>query len=142
MVGNHDFRPAFQKVFPEASADAHGFIQATIDIDPHYRLVLLDTLNGPPRRGVEPHAGYLCARRLDRFRIRIQGHSAPFREELLSEGVTLLTDDGQGEWRVAVPAGWTNIAFFKLAAIHEVVIRSLVPDDETLEELFLRTVGA
>jgi Icc protein len=65
MVGNHDFRPAFQKVFPEASADAHGFIQATIDIDPHYRLVLLDTLNGPPRRGVEPHAGYLCARRLD-----------------------------------------------------------------------------
>jgi len=83
----------------------------------------------------------LCARRLDRYRIRIQGNAAPFREELLSEGVKLLADNGQGEWRVAVPNGWTNIAFFKLAAIHNVVIRSLVPDDETLEELFLRTVG-
>jgi len=83
----------------------------------------------------------LCARRLDRYRIRVQGDSGTFRDELLSEGVTLLADNGQGEWRVAVPAGWTNIAFFKLAAINEVVIRSLVPDDETLEELFLRTVG-
>jgi ABC-2 type transport system ATP-binding protein len=83
----------------------------------------------------------LCARRLDRYRIRVQGNPAPFRDELLSEGVTLLADDGQGDWRVAVPGGWTNMAFFKLAALHEVVIRSLVPDDETLEELFLRTVG-
>jgi len=84
----------------------------------------------------------LCARRLDRYRLRVQGNPAPFRQELLSEGVTLLADNGQGEWRVAVPGGWTNMAFFKLAAIHNVVIRSLVPDDETLEELFLRTVGA
>jgi ABC-2 type transport system ATP-binding protein len=84
----------------------------------------------------------LCARRLDRYRIRVQGDPAAFREELLSEGVKLLADNGQGEWRVAVPTGWTNIAFFKLAAIHEVVIRSLIPDDETLEELFLRTVSA
>src|SRR5262245_48694101 len=83
----------------------------------------------------------LCARRLDRYRIRVQGEPAAFRDELLSEGVKLLADNGHGEWRVAVPTGWTNIAFFKLAAIHEVVIRSLVPDDETLEELFLRTVG-
>ena len=83
----------------------------------------------------------LCARRLDRYRLRVQGNPTPFRNELKSEGVKLLADDGQGEWRVAVPCGWTNIAFFKLAAIHEVVIRSLVPDDETLEELFLRTVG-
>lgn len=83
----------------------------------------------------------LCARRLDRYRVRVQGDANPFREDLLSEGVTLLADNGQGDWRVAVPAGWTNIAFFKLAAIHDVTIRSLVPDDETLEELFLRTVG-
>jgi ABC-2 type transport system ATP-binding protein len=83
----------------------------------------------------------LCARRLDRYRIRVQGNPASFREDLLSEGVKLLTDNGQGDWRIAVPGGWTNIAFFQLAALHEVVIRSLVPDDETLEELFLRTVG-
>jgi ABC-2 type transport system ATP-binding protein len=83
----------------------------------------------------------LCARRLDRYRIRVQGNASLFQEDLASEGVTLLADNGQGDWRVAVPAGWTNIAFFKLAAIHDVTIRSLVPDDETLEELFLRTVA-
>jgi ABC-2 type transport system ATP-binding protein len=89
----------------------------------------------------EGSVGELCARRLDRYRIRVQGKSEPYRDELVSEGVKLLADNGQGEWRVAVPGGWTNIAFFKLAAVHDVVVRSLVPDDETLEELFLRTVG-
>ena len=33
----------------------------------------------------------------------------------------MLADNGQGEWRVAVPSGWTNLAFFKLAAINDVV---------------------
>jgi ABC-2 type transport system ATP-binding protein len=84
----------------------------------------------------------LCARRQDRYRVRVQGESLEvFRGELLSEGVTILSDNGHGEWRVAVPAGWTNIAFFKLADIHGVVVRSLVRDDETLEELFLRAVA-
>jgi ABC-2 type transport system ATP-binding protein len=83
----------------------------------------------------------LCARRLDRYRIRVQGEARGYREDLINEGVSLLTDDGQGDWRITVPPGWANIAFFKLAAMHDVTIRSLVPDDETLEELFLRTVG-
>jgi ABC-2 type transport system ATP-binding protein len=83
----------------------------------------------------------LCARRLDRYRLRVQGAANPYRDGLVNEGVTLLADNGQGDWRVAVPANWTNIAFFRLAEVHAVTIRSLVPDDETLEELFLRTVG-
>ena len=44
--------------------------------------------------------------------------------------------------RVAVPDGWATLAFFKLADLNDVVIRALLRDDETLEELFLRTVGA
>ena len=84
----------------------------------------------------------LCARRQDRYRIRVQGEPAGFRNDLLARGVTLLTDDGQGDWRVAVPAGWSNRVFFGIAAANRVVIRALVPDDETLEELFLRTVSA
>jgi ABC-2 type transport system ATP-binding protein len=84
----------------------------------------------------------LCARRQDRYRIRVQGEASAFRANLLGEGVALLADDGQGEWRVAVPSGWTNLGFFRLANAQSVLIRSLVPDDETLEELFLRTVGA
>jgi ABC-2 type transport system ATP-binding protein len=84
----------------------------------------------------------LCSRRPDHCRIRVQGDTSRFRTELLSQGVRLLADDGHGEWRVAVPAGWTNLAFFKMAAANNAVIRELLPDDETLEELFLRTVGA
>jgi len=85
--------------------------------------------------------GELCSRRPDHFRIRVQGDLARFRQAILAGNVRLLADDGQGELRVSVPPGWTNLAFFKLADSNEAAIRSLVPDDETLEELFLRTVG-
>ena len=83
----------------------------------------------------------LCSRRQDRYRVRVQGDAAGFREDLESEGVKVIGDDGHGEWRVLVPEGWTNLTFFKRAEINEVVIRSLLRDDETLEELFLRTVA-
>jgi ABC-2 type transport system ATP-binding protein len=84
----------------------------------------------------------LCARRQDRYRLRVQGDSAgAFRDDLARAGVALLGDTNQGEWRVAVPAGWTNLTFFRIADTRSVVIRSLVRDDETLEELFLRTVA-
>ncbi|MCS6864056.1 MAG: ABC transporter ATP-binding protein [Gemmataceae bacterium] len=84
----------------------------------------------------------LCSRRLDRYRMRVQGDGlAAFRDALGQAGVTILNDAGDGEWRVAVPPGWANLRFFQLAAVCGVVIRLLVHDDETLEELFLRTVG-
>jgi ABC-2 type transport system ATP-binding protein len=83
----------------------------------------------------------LCSRRQDRYRIRVQGEAFAFRDDLLTEGVRVLEDNGHGEWRVAVPEGWSNLAFFKLADLNHVVIRALVRDDETLEELFLRTVA-
>ncbi|HUR53452.1 MAG TPA: ABC transporter ATP-binding protein [Gemmataceae bacterium] len=85
--------------------------------------------------------GELCARRQDRFRIRVQGDAAGFREDLESEGVKVLGDNGQGEWRLVVPEGWSNVVFFKLADLNNVAIRALLRDDETLEELFLRTVA-
>lgn len=83
----------------------------------------------------------LCARRADRFRLRLQGESASFRYELESQGVKVLADNSRGDWRVAVPEGWSNLAFFKLADANDVVIRAVVRDDETLEELFLRTIS-
>jgi ABC-2 type transport system ATP-binding protein len=83
----------------------------------------------------------LCARRQDRYRLRVQGDPAGFREGLTARGVRLLADVGAGEWRVAVPPGWKNLTFFELAQANSVVLRSLLPDDETLEELFLRTIG-
>lgn len=83
----------------------------------------------------------LCARRQDRYRIRVQGDTAAFRASVLEAGVKVLSDDGQGEWRVAVPVGWANREFFRIAEATGAVLRALVPDDETLEELFLRTVN-
>ncbi len=84
----------------------------------------------------------LCARRGDRYRLRVQGAAAGrFRDDLAAGGVRVLADDGRGEWRVHVPGKWSNWMFFKLAEANAVVIRSLVPDDETLEELFLRSVA-
>ena len=69
----------------------------------------------------------LCSRRPDHSRIRVQGDATRFRDELLSQGVKVLADDGQGEWRVEVPPGWTNLTFFKLAAANEApVFLSLV----------------
>jgi 3',5'-cyclic AMP phosphodiesterase CpdA len=57
LLGNHDDRAIFRQVFPEAAADAHGFIQQAVPT-PLGRLLLLDTH--------EPGTvkGRLCARRL------------------------------------------------------------------------------
>lgn len=82
----------------------------------------------------------LCAKREDRFRIRIQGDGSRFKDDLLNEGVQFLGETNNGEWKLKVPAGWSNIAFFKLAELNDCAIRALVRDDESLEELFLRFV--
>jgi ABC-2 type transport system ATP-binding protein len=83
----------------------------------------------------------LCRRRHDHYRLQIQGEPNGFLEELRLEGVRLLHDNGRGELRVAVPAGWTTRAFFVLADHHGVVVRGLQIDDEDLEELFHRVIA-
>ena len=83
----------------------------------------------------------LCRRRQDRYRLQIQGGTDALLDELRLEGVQVLHDNGRGEWRVAVPAGWTTRAFFVLADHHGAVVRGLQVDDEDLEELFHRVVG-
>jgi ABC-2 type transport system ATP-binding protein len=82
----------------------------------------------------------LCARRDDRYRLRIQGDPARYKDDIRDEGVAILGESAPGDWRVQVPPGWSNQAFFKLAGVNDVVVRELVRDDETLEELFLRTI--
>ena len=53
----------------------------------------------------------------------------------------ILHDNGRGEYRVQVPGRWTTQAFFKLAQLHNVVVRGLQADDEDLEELFHRVLA-
>jgi ABC-2 type transport system ATP-binding protein len=82
----------------------------------------------------------LCQRRHDRYRLHIQGEPNGFLDELRLEGVQILHDNGRGEYRVQVPASWTTQAFFKLAQMHNIVVRGLQSDDEDLEELFHRVI--
>ena len=82
----------------------------------------------------------LCRRRQDRYRLQIQGDPRAFLDELRLEGAQLLGDNGRGEVRLAVPAGWTTRAFFVLADHHDVLLRGLQVDDEDLEELFHRVI--
>jgi ABC-2 type transport system ATP-binding protein len=82
----------------------------------------------------------LRTRRQDRYRLQVQGEPEAFLEELRLEGVRVLHDNGRGELRVAVPAGWVTRAFFALADNHGVLLRGLQRDDEDLEELFHRVI--
>jgi ABC-2 type transport system ATP-binding protein len=61
---------------------------------------------------------------------------------LADGGVTFVDGGGRDELRVSVPAKWSNWMFFKLAEANGVAVRAIVRDDETLEELFLRTMRA
>lgn len=83
----------------------------------------------------------LCARRQDRYRLHLQGDLEEFKNGLALEAVQVLEDNARGELRVSVPPGWNTRGFFVLAANTGVLVRGLTRDDETLEELFLRTVS-
>jgi ABC-2 type transport system ATP-binding protein len=83
----------------------------------------------------------LCRRRHDRYRLQIQGDPNGLLDDLRLEGVQILHDNGRGEYRVQVPANWTTQAFFKLAHVHQAVVRGLQADDEDLEELFHRVIA-
>jgi len=84
----------------------------------------------------------LCTRRRDRFHLRVQGEADAFRTALESAGVRVLSHNARGELRVAVPDGWVPRDFFARAAETGAVVRAVLPDDETLEEMFLRTAQA
>jgi ABC-2 type transport system ATP-binding protein len=83
----------------------------------------------------------ICARRANRFRLKLQGDTANYEIALRAGGVELLHTPPPGELRVSVPNGWNTLEFFKLAEVSQVTIRSLQNDDETLEDLFLKAAG-
>jgi ABC-2 type transport system ATP-binding protein len=81
----------------------------------------------------------LCARRRDRFALRVQGEVDAFRSALEAAGVRIVSYNAKGDLHVAVPDGWQPREFFRKANECNAVVRSVLPDDETLEEMFLRT---
>ena len=83
----------------------------------------------------------LCTRHQDRFRLQVHGDTDSFKRDLEREGVQTIADNARGDLRVSVPGGWNTRSFFVAAEKNGVVLRGVVRDDETLEELFLRTVN-
>lgn len=65
LIGNHDDRPRFLKVFPEVSTDPHGFVQS-VDPTPIGWFVYLDTqLSGT-------HSGHFCPLRFAWLRATLE----------------------------------------------------------------------
>lgn len=87
LLGNHDERPAFRKVFPEMPVDPNGFVQSIVDTK-DARLIFLDTK--------EPgtHEGRLCKQRLEwlesmlasagKRQVYLFSHHPPFELDLPS----------------------------------------------------------
>jgi len=82
----------------------------------------------------------LCARRQDRYRLQVQGEAGGFKKAMTDAGVQIAFDNDRGDMRVTVPDGFHARKFFQLASANDLTLRGVVRDDETLEELFLRTV--
>lgn len=84
---------------------------------------------------------HLLIRRQNRYRLQIQGNPERFLKDLRVEGVELVHDNGRGELRLAAPSGYPTRNFFLHADNHELILRGLTEDDETLEELFHRVLA-
>jgi ABC-2 type transport system ATP-binding protein len=84
----------------------------------------------------------VCAKRANRYRLKMQGETADFEFALRALGVELAPHPIPGELRVVVPNGWDTLEFFRLASVSNATLRSLLSDDETLEDLFLKITEA
>jgi ABC-2 type transport system ATP-binding protein len=84
----------------------------------------------------------MCQRRHDRFSVRIHGDPEAYKSGLESVGVKVISHNAKGDFRVAVPSGWHSSDFFRTANSTSAVVRSVLADDETLEEMFLRAAQA
>lgn len=96
-------------------------------------------------------AGQVCAAgqvehlkdpRGNRYRLQTYGEDEVFATQLRLHNITVLDHHRPGAWRVLVPADWKPQHFFKIAHQSQTIIHRLVPDEETLEELFLRLLSA
>jgi len=79
--------------------------------------------------------------RQNRYRLSLQGDVETYARALTQQGARVLADNNRGEWRVVVPADWKTRTFFLIAQTTQVLLRGLTRDEETLEEMFLRTVN-
>lgn len=77
MMGNHDNRANFLRIFPDAPVDQNGFIQSSVDLE-DVRLIFLDTLD-------DDHAGQgrLCGSRLEWLDVTLRHTAATGRRSVI-----------------------------------------------------------
>jgi ABC-2 type transport system ATP-binding protein len=83
----------------------------------------------------------LLNHRRDRFVIRVQGDLSRYRQVTEARGVTIVGQSTKGEFHVSVPTGWTPRDAFVIASESACQVRAVLPDDESLEEMFLRNAA-
>lgn len=84
----------------------------------------------------------LKAQRRGRYRLRWQGDGREFLHDLRAAEVAIVADGRPNEALVDVPAGWPARRFFELAAPRAVTLREVAPQEEDLQALYHRLVGA
>ena len=83
----------------------------------------------------------LCARRDDRYRVRVAGDKYDFEDALEAVGIKPLRPSPPREVRLVLPPGRSALDLFRIAAECGVGIRAVLRDDVSLEELFLRATA-
>jgi ABC-2 type transport system ATP-binding protein len=122
---------------------------------PHKSLVLSSHLLSDIQRvcqtAVMLHAGQvvglgriseLCAAAVRRYQIRWDGETAGFLAQLQTQGAQVVRQSRPGEAQVLVPEGWSNRSFFAAARDQHVLLTELVPEEEDLEAVYQRLLGA
>jgi ABC-2 type transport system ATP-binding protein len=81
----------------------------------------------------------------NRYELSWDGPHEAFMVALRTAGAELSGGElsaGRGERLIAaVPASWTTLEFFRIAAASGVALKHLKPDEEDLERFFLRITG-
>ncbi len=76
-----------------------------------------------------------------RFRVRVVGDTNSFSDQLNSNNIEILNRSPQGEWVVRGPKELTVNELIEYAGRSSCIVRSAIPDDETLEETYRRLIG-
>ena len=80
----------------------------------------------------------LCRRSGRLYRVRIEGDSDELRDDFEARGANWRGRTVKGDWRVELPEGVPPSELFAAAERGGLLVRGLVPDEETLDEMFLR----
>lgn len=110
MPGNHDNRDNLLAVLPDTPS-RDGFMQTVVDVG-DTRLILLDTLDGPPYRNYH-HSGLLCAQRMAWFKAALEDAGDKRVLVFTHHPAFAVGLDGMDEIRLA-----NDRAFLDLVKIH------------------------